>query len=376
MSGFSANQAAFLRAFSAASGVNPGVAAAWMAAEEPVGAQSGDHGTQDWLNVGMTDSASLGTGNSVWTNPTKAGEATGKWLKGEWSDPGFGTASSGIQQITKLNGNPQAQIHAIQNSGWASSGYPDLPGLYSTYASEGQKIAGSKGGVTAPIGGTTGQQQPSQVSIGGNTIKIPGVTTVTHTPNWQEAGIQAFLNAAPKNTPGVVNTGTGMLGALINDAHHDTITTKTTTPGQTESIGGAAPTEPTAAPTPGNALPHTTVPDNVAKLPNFVVGTSDVGPGKTVEIAQRLDELGSKLGVKIYSISAYRTPAHSVAVGGFADDPHTKGLAIDIGVNGESRASAAQLTNAQLASVGLWRPFDMDGQDPAEVNHVQLIGTK
>jgi Peptidase M15 len=133
------------------------------------------------------------------------------------------------------------------------------------------------------------------------------------------------------------------------------------------TVGAAAAAVGTATPTPLTAAE--------ADLKNFVTGSADVGPGKTTEIAQRLSELGGKLGVKIYAISAYRTPAHSVAVGGFADDPHTKGLAIDIGVNGLMRASATAITNAQLASVGLWRPFDMNGEDANEVNHIQLIGT-
>ena len=76
----------------------------------------------------------------------------------------------------------------------------------------------------------------------------------------------------------------------------------------------------------------------------------------------------------IYGISGYRTPAHSVAVGGFADDPHTKGEAEDIGVNSLLRSSAAQITEAQLAQYGLYRPFDpSDDPGNTEVNHIQLI---
>jgi Transglycosylase SLT domain/Peptidase M15 len=106
--------------------------------------------------------------------------------------------------------------------------------------------------------------------------------------------------------------------------------------------------------------------------------TPDPGTNFTVNlepsIAQRLDLLGKRLHVAIYGISGYRTPAHSLEVGGFADDPHTRGAAADIGVGGPSRVSAAQLTDAQLASVGLTRPFD-ESDDPSnpEVNHVQII---
>ena len=76
----------------------------------------------------------------------------------------------------------------------------------------------------------------------------------------------------------------------------------------------------------------------------------------------------------IYGIIGYRTPQHSVAVGGFADDPHTRGEAEDIGVNSLLRSSAAQISEAQLARFGLYRPFDpSDDPGNSEVNHIQLI---
>jgi hypothetical protein len=103
-------------------------------------------------------------------------------------------------------------------------------------------------------------------------------------------------------------------------------------------------------------------------------GTSQ-SEGQLPELTAQLNALGQALGVTIYGISGYRTPAHSVAVGGFANDPHTQGKAEDIGVNSLLRSSAAQISEAQLARFGLYRPFDPsdDPNDP-EVNHVQLIG--
>jgi hypothetical protein len=109
--------------------------------------------------------------------------------------------------------------------------------------------------------------------------------------------------------------------------------------------------------------------------PGFVPdpGTSQT-QGQLPILTARLDALAKSLGVVIYGISGYRTPAHSVAVGGYADDPHTKGQAEDIGVNSLLRSSAAQISEAQLAKFGLYRPFDPSG-DPnnTEVNHIQLI---
>lgn len=101
---------------------------------------------------------------------------------------------------------------------------------------------------------------------------------------------------------------------------------------------------------------------------------TDSTTGNESQIASRLDSLAKSLGVVIYGISGYRTPAHSVAVGGFANDPHTKGDAEDIGVGGQLRSSAAQITNSELAAFGLVRPFDTsDDPNNTEVNHIQLL---
>ena len=112
-----------------------------------------------------------------------------------------------------------------------------------------------------------------------------------------------------------------------------------------------------------------------ASGPGFVADPGTIQTvGQLPVLTARLDQLAKALSVVIYGISGYRTPAHSVAVGGFADDPHTKGEAEDIGVNSLLRSSAAQITEAQLAQYGLYRPFDpSDSADNTEVNHIQLI---
>ena len=107
--------------------------AAWLLAEESGSAATSRQSANnnDWLNIGYTDSGTFGSSDSVWSNPDSAADATAGWLKGQNTIPGYGTASAGIRAILRTAGqSPQAQIAAIQGSGWASSGYPDLPGLY------------------------------------------------------------------------------------------------------------------------------------------------------------------------------------------------------------------------------------------------------
>lgn len=130
-------QQQFATQLAAQTGMDPQVISAWMLAEESGGAatsreQAGNH---NWLNIGWTDSGRYGTAGAVWSDPISAANATAGWLKGGDTIAGYGRASAGVQSILTSAGQPPAtQIAALQHSGWASSGYPDLPGVYSMLA--------------------------------------------------------------------------------------------------------------------------------------------------------------------------------------------------------------------------------------------------
>jgi len=86
--------------------------------------------------------------------------------------------------------------------------------------------------------------------------------------------------------------------------------------------------------------------------------------GVEPELVARLNTLGKALRLHLIGISGYRTPAHSVEVGGFANDPHTRGEASDTpGVEG--------VPEATLNRFGLTRPFP----GAAEADHIQLLGS-
>jgi hypothetical protein len=130
-------QQAFASRLAADTGLDPQVVAAWLLAEESGGAATARQSANnnDWLNIGYTDSGTYGAADSVWSDPVTAADATAGWLKGQNTIPGYGTASSGIQAILSTAGQaPAAQIAALQQSGWASSGYPDLASLYQQVA--------------------------------------------------------------------------------------------------------------------------------------------------------------------------------------------------------------------------------------------------
>jgi TP901 family phage tail tape measure protein len=94
--------------------------------------------------------------------------------------------------------------------------------------------------------------------------------------------------------------------------------------------------------------------------------------GYEPKIVADLKKLSAEIKKTIYGISGYRSPSHSVAVGGFSNDPHTEGKAADIGAGAPTLASMLSVSESQLRAVGLYRPFYPP--DSAEANHVQLIG--
>lgn len=95
----------------------------------------------------------------------------------------------------------------------------------------------------------------------------------------------------------------------------------------------------------------------------FPASGTNYSVGDEPELAARLNRLGQALHLHLIGISGYRTPQHSVEVGGFTDDPHTRGEASDTpGVEG--------VPEATLQQYGLTRPFG----GAAEADHIQLSG--
>jgi peptidoglycan hydrolase CwlO-like protein len=93
----------------------------------------------------------------------------------------------------------------------------------------------------------------------------------------------------------------------------------------------------------------------------FPAAGTNYSVGEEPQIAARLNTLGKALHLHLIGISGYRTPQHSVEVGGFANDPHTRGEASDTpGVEG--------VPESTLNRFGLTRPFS----GAAEADHIQL----
>jgi peptidoglycan hydrolase CwlO-like protein len=97
----------------------------------------------------------------------------------------------------------------------------------------------------------------------------------------------------------------------------------------------------------------------------FPAAGTNYSVGEEPTLAEHLNALGIALHIHLIGISGYRSPQHSIEVGGFADDPHTRGEASDTpGVEGVPQAT--------LARFGLIRPFP----GAAEADHIQLLGSR
>jgi len=151
------NQLTFARELAAKTGLNGNVVAAWLLQEQGVeNANPASSGLYNFLNVGVTGSGNFGTSDSIWNNPLTAADATAGWLMGvKTAVPGW-ERSSPLLDFSAIRGNPQAQITAIQQSGFATSGEPSLPALYQE-AAGGITPTGANSVVFSPGQSVTGQ---------------------------------------------------------------------------------------------------------------------------------------------------------------------------------------------------------------------------
>jgi hypothetical protein len=172
------NQAQFVAELTQKTGLSGGVVAAWVLSEEPKSAGHAPNGANNWLNIGATGSGNFAGSNPAWTDPVKAADLTAQWLQGQ-AIPGFGAASAGIRSILQTAGQPAAaQITAIQHSGWAASGYPQLSKLYNDVVNSPGTLGQVGNAVSSAVGSVTGA-----VSSVGDLIGM-----VTSTAFWIRVG--------------------------------------------------------------------------------------------------------------------------------------------------------------------------------------------
>lgn len=94
-----------------------------------------------------------------------------------------------------------------------------------------------------------------------------------------------------------------------------------------------------------------------------------------VSLLNRLNTLAAKKGVTISVISGYRSPGYSARVGGYGNDPHARGEAVDAYVNGVAIGNLRgwfQLLKAAGLESGAQPGFYRGKTDPM---HIQIPGS-
>lgn len=242
---FTPGQLTFIARYAKDTGLNPNVVAAQVFNEMNGSASASRQaaGNHNWLNIGWTDSGQRGTGNQLWMNPITAADASARWIKGQWDVPGFGRASSGVQGILKSVGlSPAQQIAALQNSGWASGRYPNLPSIYQSVSGLRLPNVPAGGGVpTAAATVPAGTQPP---------FKGPALTPLPAAP-----AVPAMLQ--PPNITGAI---LGSMGKSPGDQLAALMTAATTprpalSPQTTPPPPTPLPKNPALPPTPADTSP-------------------------------------------------------------------------------------------------------------------------
>jgi peptidoglycan hydrolase CwlO-like protein len=151
------------------------------------------------------------------------------------------------------------------------------------------------------------------------------------------------------------NSKSGQLSSLRRQLAREAVTL------EQQAARAQAASFATGAPPPGGCVNAPFIPHG-GDFGFFPAPGTNYSVGEEPVIAARLDELGRVLQIHLIGISGYRSPQHSVEVGGFADDPHTLGAASDTpGVEG--------VPEATLERFCLTRPFG----GAREADHIQEL---
>jgi len=158
MSLLTPNQQTFAREFARGTGLDPGVVGSWLLAEQSGSAAHyyEGKGYNNWLNIANTDSGpASGAHSSVWRNPVSAARESANWMRGQGRIAHeYGAPATGIRNILHTAGQGKdAEINAIANSGWASSGYnggSTLRQLYNELGGERAKLMAGASRMVVP----------------------------------------------------------------------------------------------------------------------------------------------------------------------------------------------------------------------------------
>ena len=201
--------------------LNPQVVIAWMRSEEngPAAQSRQLANNNNWLNIGYFDS---GTGaiafDRAFAAPISGADLTARFLEGTWGGASAKSKTCGGQHgirgiLATVGQSAEAQIAAIQASGWATSCYPDLVTEYEWVS--GITLAPVAAGDLASASGTGGTLTLAELTNGLATVTPSQIAQLTSQDlvNAVPELEAAFTGSAVQTTAVMVPAGSGPVGA-------------------------------------------------------------------------------------------------------------------------------------------------------------------
>lgn len=322
------DQEEFAKYFAKYTGLDPQFVGNWVAAEGggSAGGGAGEAGLQNWLGVRYPGEQTAYSQSHFNGSAKQGAKEAAEWLKGEGDSAGTADeAAASIQEFKNMtNSSPQELVEYLEGgSGWGT-GSISLDNI---------AYEGNEGSGDAKSKKALGAVEAKLTKLGVDPAKIAEL----------ESGTKQFVvpyKAFGKHVAKDLHRVTSSKGYTDDSS---------TTPIVIHGAHG------------GTLIREVQGSSGVASV---------IDKNKDPEIAARLLLLSAKTGKTIYVLSGYRTPEQAVSVGGYADDPHTKGEAFDIGVEGKTVSSADSISTAEYESVGLYR---FAPGSSTEANHVELL---
>jgi uncharacterized coiled-coil protein SlyX len=247
--------------------------------------------------------------------------------------------------LAEYEAPPPTVVNVVVDSGGFNdlvNGLRDLSAIQRTNVSTTQAVASARAAV-----------QAETVSLDRVQVRRRRATAAVLVERDDVAQLKASIVDRELTVERARNGDTGRLSALHKTLQHEAnVLDAEAARAQTLSSGGAV------AP-PGGCV-NTPFEAHGGEFGFFQAPGTNYSVNEEPVLAARLDQLGKALQLHLVGISGYRSPEHSVEVGGFADDPHTKGLASDTpGVEG--------VPESTLNEFCLTRPFP----GAREADHIQ-----
>lgn len=236
----------------------------------------------------------------------------------------------------------------------------------------------SFGPFQAHIGGAAGNRSRAAASAWANSpqglVEMMGMMSRTPAKGLTgAAAVKAIYQYFGKGTPAAVPRGLARYAEAQKAISQSSMRTALRT-GQHAQLNAQLEGQAGGVPTAGWSYP-TMIQGTPSHFSNLSMAGHTDWVHVDTTLLTKLNALGHMLGVTIQVISGYRSPNYSSSVGGYSNDPHARGVAVDAYINGvpigSYKGAFAVLKQLGLES-GAQPGFYHGKSDP---EHVQFPGS-